>query len=173
VTTLVSSLQRAKFMDPLQCNVRVQGEKSEIEEIPLDMDKGSPPLDIDNAQETAESTSGEPSYGQGWLSSHPGQKPDCLKQGRELLYVKNCLVCCFVLFDWYWGIVTVPGFPQGGPRSTYPRNGLPTCHLALSPLGELVVAGSRVLTLTLTTSLAIPIPYSSSSNGPTTTAIDN
>ena len=31
-------------------------------------------------------------------------------------------VCYFVLVTQYWGIVTVPGFPWGGPRSTNPRN---------------------------------------------------
>ena len=58
------------------------------------------------------------------------------------------------------------GFLKGGPRSTYPRNGSPTCNLTLSPLRESGVAGSSPSTLT--TSLAIPIPSSSSSNIPTT-----
>jgi len=55
------------------------------------------------------------------------------------------------------------------PRSTYPRNGSPTCHLALFLLREPGVAGSSPFTLT--TSLVIPIPSSSSSNRPTTTPL--
>ena len=55
-------------------------------------------------------------------------------------------VCCFVLLNRYWGIVTVPGSIPYGSRPG--------------------VAGSSPSTLT--TSLDIPVPSSSSSNGPTT-----
>ena len=55
-------------------------------------------------------------------------------------------VCCFVLLNRYWGIVTVPGSIPYGSRPG--------------------VAGSSPYTLT--TSLAVPVPSSSSSNGSTT-----
>ena len=58
-------------------------------------------------------------------------------------------VCCFVLLNRYWGIVTVPGSIPYGSRPG--------------------VAGSSPFTLI--TSLAIPVPSSSSSNGPTTVTL--
>jgi len=67
--------------------------------------------------------------------------------GLETPCVRVCVcVCCFVLLNRYWGIVTVPGSIPYGSRPG--------------------VAGSSPSTLT--TSLAIPVPSSSSSNGPTT-----
>ena len=62
------------------------------------------------------------------------------------------------------------GFLKGGPKSTYQRNGSPTCHLTLSPLKEPEVA--RSLPFTLITSQAIPIPSFSFSDGPTTSAVE-
>ena len=58
-------------------------------------------------------------------------------------------MCCFVLLNRYWGIVTVPGSIPYGSRPG--------------------VAGSSPFTLT--TSLVIPVPSSSSSNGATVTVI--
>ena len=72
---------------------------------------------------------------------------------RRLLHFsfkKQC-VCCFVLLNRYWGIVTVPGSIPYGSRPG--------------------VAGSSPFTLT--TSLAIPVPSSSSSNGPSNYSVDN
>jgi len=66
--------------------------------------------------------------------------------GRPTVRSKFFRVCCFVLLNRYWGIVTVPGSIPYGCRPG--------------------VAGSSPSTLT--TSLAIPVPSSSSSNGPTT-----
>ena len=63
----------------------------------------------------------------------------------------------------------IPGILRVGPRSTYPRNGSSTYHLALFPFREPGVAGSSPFTLT--TSLVIPISSSPSSNGPTTTPL--
>jgi len=66
--------------------------------------------------------------------------------------IKECVcVCCFVLLNRYWGIVTVPGSIHYGSRPE--------------------VAGSSPSTLT--TSLAIPVPSSSSSNGPSNYSVDN
>jgi len=69
-------------------------------------------------------------------------------QGRGRLRV---CVCCFVLLNRYWGIVTVPGSIHYGSRPG--------------------VAGSSPSTLT--TSLAIPVPSSSSSNGPSNYSVEN
>jgi len=63
--------------------------------------------------------------------------------------VCSLCVCCFVLLNRYWGIVTVPVSISYGSRPG--------------------VAGSSPSTLT--TSLATPVPCSSSSNGPTTTPL--
>ena len=78
----------------------------------------------------------------------------------------NCVWCLLYLTD-IGELLLSWGFLKGGPRSTYPRNGSPTYHLALFPLG----AGSSPFTLTM--SLAILIPSSSSLNGSTTNAVDN
>jgi len=75
-----------------------------------------------------------------------------------------CLSVCVALF--YQNDIRKSlrsrGFLRVGPRSTYQRNGSPTCHLTLFPWD-----GSSPCTLN--TSLAIQIPSSSSSNGPTMT----
>ena len=50
-------------------------------------------------------------------------------------------VCCFVLIKPILGNrLRSRCFLKGGPRSTHPRNGSPTYHLALSPLREPGVA---------------------------------
>ena len=68
------------------------------------------------------------------------------------LFWRLCVcVCCFVLLNRYWGIVTVPG---SIPYVSWPG-----------------VAGSSPFTLT--TSLVIPVPSSSSSNGPRNYSVDN
>ena len=51
----------------------------------------------------------------------------------ELMVSIAMRVCCFVvLFNRFWESLLVWGFLKGGLRSTYPRNGSPTCHLALT-----------------------------------------
>ena len=77
-----------------------------------------------------------------------GAKLGRLRVARILFWgcglIKNYGVCCFVVLIRYWGIVTVPGFYH-----------------------------ERSWPFTLTTSLAIPVPSSSSSNRPTTNAVDD
>ena len=89
-----------------------------------------------------------------------------------------CVLLWIIELGRYWGIVTVPGLPQSWTKSTvpikkstHPRNGSQTYHLALSPLREPGVAASSHFILT--TSLVTPIPSSSSSKKSTTNAVDN
>ena len=77
-------------------------------------------------------------------------------------------VCCVVLLFVRYSLRS-QGFFKGGPRSTYPRNGSPAYHLALSLFAKPGVVGSSPFHLT--TLLIILIPSFSSLNGHTTTPL--
>jgi len=81
-------------------------------------------------------------------------------------------VCVLLYFKTqYWGIVTVPGFPQRakGARTHVSFSESPAYLLTLSSLRQ--SGGGRCLSFILT-SLTIPIPSSFSSSRPATHTVD-